>query len=167
MGISVRLPARLERLVSRAAKERGTTKSEVSRSVLVILEKEDQETHGGATFYQAMKHLRQAWTRLARRPGRRARHSVGQHTVGDWRPSYWRLSPSEKQRDRHRRGSTELAEVSRRSQSPGLRAPVSRGDCAISRRTVMNNTGSRRSLQSQRFPATSTMMNKPFFRPRP
>jgi hypothetical protein len=43
--------------------------------------------------------LRQAWTRLARRPGRRARHSVGQHTVSSMPPSFaapraclaWRL----------------------------------------------------------------------------
>jgi hypothetical protein len=57
MGTSVRLPARLERLVSRVAKERGTTKSEVIRNVLTILEKEDQEVRGGVTPYQAMKHL--------------------------------------------------------------------------------------------------------------
>jgi len=53
--------------------------------------------------------LRQAWARSARHPGRRARRSVGQHTV-----SSMRLPPSR------------------------LRAPVSLGDCAISRRTVMN-----------------------------
>lgn len=57
MGTSVRLPARLERLVSRVAKERGATKSEVIRNVLTILEKEDQKAHSGATPYQAMKHL--------------------------------------------------------------------------------------------------------------
>ncbi len=57
MGTSVRLPARLERLVSRVAKERGATKSEVIRSVLTILEKDDQKAHGDATPYQAMKHL--------------------------------------------------------------------------------------------------------------
>jgi len=51
-----------------------------------------------------------------------SRRSALRHTVGDWRPSFWRLSPSEEQRDRHRRGSTELAEVRRRSQSPGLYA---------------------------------------------
>jgi len=55
--------------------------------------------------------LRQAWTRSGRRPGRRARHSVGQHPVQGCLP------PSR------------------------LRAPVSLGDCAISRRTVMNNAG--------------------------
>ena len=38
-----------------------------------------------------------------------------------------------RQRDRHRRR--------RWSQSPRLRAPVSLGDCAISRRTVINNAG--------------------------
>jgi hypothetical protein len=57
MGIRVRLPARLERLVSRVAKERGTTKPEVVRNVLAILEKEDQQAPGSATPYQAMKHL--------------------------------------------------------------------------------------------------------------
>ena len=57
MGISVRLPARLERLVSRVAKERGATKSEVIRNVLTICEKEDQKSRGGATPYQALKHL--------------------------------------------------------------------------------------------------------------
>ncbi|MEO8339332.1 MAG: hypothetical protein ABI604_06370 [Nitrospirota bacterium] len=57
MGTSVRLPARLERLVSRVAKERGATKSEVIRNVLTVLEKEDQKVRGGATPYQAMKHL--------------------------------------------------------------------------------------------------------------
>ena len=43
MGTSVRLPARLERLVSSVAKKRGTTKSKVIRNVLAILEKEDQK----------------------------------------------------------------------------------------------------------------------------
>lgn len=57
MGTSVRLPDRLERLVSRVAKERGTTKSEVIRNVLTILEKDDQKARGGTTPYQAMKHL--------------------------------------------------------------------------------------------------------------
>ncbi|MGH7148940.1 MAG: hypothetical protein ACREIJ_13715, partial [Nitrospiraceae bacterium] len=41
--------------------------------------------------------------------------------------------PRLEERDRHRRR--------RRSQSPGLRAPVSRRVSAISRRTVMNNAG--------------------------
>jgi Arc/MetJ-type ribon-helix-helix transcriptional regulator len=57
MGTSVRLPARLERLISRVAKERGATKSEVIRNVLTVLEKEDQKVRRGATPYQAMKHL--------------------------------------------------------------------------------------------------------------
>lgn len=57
MGTSVRLPPRLERLVARVAKKRGTTKSEVIRNVLAILETEDQKAHGGATPYQGMKHL--------------------------------------------------------------------------------------------------------------
>ena len=52
---------------------------------------------------------RRTWTRLDRRPGRRARRSVGQHTAGDWRPSFWRLSPSEEQRDRHRRRRRSLS----------------------------------------------------------
>jgi len=52
---------------------------------------------------------------LRRAYGQWARPSDPQRTVGDWRPSFWRLSPSEEeQRDRHRRR--------RRSQSPGLRA---------------------------------------------
>jgi hypothetical protein len=55
--------------------------------------------------------LRQAWTRLTRRPGRRARPPVGQHTVS--------------------------------SMLPSLAAPRAclAGDCAISRRIVMNNAG--------------------------
>lgn len=57
MGTSVRLPARLERLLSRIAKERGATKSEVIRNVLTVLEKDDQKVRGGATPYLAMKHL--------------------------------------------------------------------------------------------------------------
>ena len=57
MGTNVRLPARLERLVSRVAKERGATKSEVIRNVLAMLEEEGQKARGGATPYQAMKHL--------------------------------------------------------------------------------------------------------------
>jgi len=50
-------------------------------------------------------------------------------TVGDWRPSFWRLSQFDEQRDRHRRR--------RRSRSLELRALVSRRGSAISRRTVM------------------------------
>ena len=57
MGTSVRLPARLERLVSRVAKERGVTKSEVIRSVLTVLEHEDRAAHARPTPYEAMKHL--------------------------------------------------------------------------------------------------------------
>ena len=57
MGTSVRLPARLERLVSRVAKERGATKSEVIRSVLTVLEHEGRAAHARPTPYAAMKHL--------------------------------------------------------------------------------------------------------------
>lgn len=57
MGTSVRLPARLERLVSRIAKERGATKSEVIRSVLTVLEHESRAAHVRPTPYEAMKHL--------------------------------------------------------------------------------------------------------------
>ena len=57
MGTSVRLPARLERLVSRVAKERGSTKSEVIRSVLTVLEHEGRAPHARPTPYEAMKHL--------------------------------------------------------------------------------------------------------------
>jgi hypothetical protein len=57
MGTSVRLPARLERLVSRVAKERGATKSEVIRSVLTVLEHESRADHARPTPYEAMKHL--------------------------------------------------------------------------------------------------------------
>lgn len=57
MGTSVRLPARLERLVSRVAKERGVTKSEVIRSVLTVLEHESRAARARPTPYEAMKHL--------------------------------------------------------------------------------------------------------------
>ena len=66
--------------------------------------------------------------------GRRARLSDPHRTVGDRRPSSWCLSPSwERDRHRHRR----------RSQSPGLRALVSRQGSAISRHTVMKSPGCR------------------------
>ena len=57
METSVRLPARLERLLSRMAKERGSTKSEVIRSVLTVLEHESRAAHARPTPYEAMKHL--------------------------------------------------------------------------------------------------------------
>ena len=57
MGTSVRLPARLERLVSRVAKERGATKSEVICSALTSLEQEGRAARTCPTPYQAMKHL--------------------------------------------------------------------------------------------------------------
>jgi len=72
-----------------------------------------------------MKLLLQAWIRGC---AGQARRSALRHIIGDWRPSSWRLSPSEK-RDRHRRR--------RRSQSPGLRVPVSFCVCTLSRRTFM------------------------------
>lgn len=57
MGTSIRLPAQLERLVSRVAKERGETKSEVIRGVLTLLEQEGRMAHARPTSYEAMKHL--------------------------------------------------------------------------------------------------------------
>lgn len=57
MGTSVRLPARLERLVTRLGKRRGETKSEVIRSAIVSLEKEGHAPPARATPYEAMKHL--------------------------------------------------------------------------------------------------------------
>ena len=57
MGTSVRLPARLERLVARVAKQRGETKSEVIRSVLTALEKGGLPPLARSTPYDAMKHL--------------------------------------------------------------------------------------------------------------
>ena len=57
MGISVRLPARLERMVARVAKERGATKSEVICSALTALEHESRAAHTRPTPYAAMKHL--------------------------------------------------------------------------------------------------------------
>lgn len=57
MGTSVRLSARLERLVARVAKERGATKSEVIRNVLTVLEHEGRAAYAQATPYEAMKHL--------------------------------------------------------------------------------------------------------------
>lgn len=70
---------------------------------------------------------------LRRASGQRARSSDPHRSVGDWRPSSWRLPQSEEQWDRHR--------PKRRSQSPGLRALVSRRDTAISQRIVINNAG--------------------------
>ncbi len=57
MGTSVRLPARLERLVARVAKERGATKSEVICSALTALEHERRVARTRPTPYAAMKHL--------------------------------------------------------------------------------------------------------------
>jgi len=57
MGISVRLPPRLERLVARVAKVRGAIKSEVICSALTALEQEGRAAHIRPTPYQAMKHL--------------------------------------------------------------------------------------------------------------
>ena len=72
--------------------------------------------------------------------------------VGDRRPSSWRLSPSE-ERDRHRRR--------RRSQSPELRAQVSRRGSAISRRTVKNNAGTERANLTPGLRALSTWWEVP------
>jgi hypothetical protein len=69
---------------------------------------------------------------VARHPGRRACRSVGQHTVGDWRPSYFGPAPVL---------GVGQAPPNTAEPVPYLRAPVSHGDCAISRRTVMNNAG--------------------------
>ena len=69
---------------------------------------------------------------LRRASGQRVRPSDLHRTVEDWRSSSWRLSPAW-ERDRHR--------LRRQSQSPGLRALVSRRDSAISQRIVMNNAG--------------------------
>ena len=57
MGVSVRLPPRLERMVARVAKERGATKSEVICSALTALEDESRVAHTRPTPYAAMKHL--------------------------------------------------------------------------------------------------------------
>jgi hypothetical protein len=57
MGTSVRVPARLERLVARVARQRGATKSEVIRSVIVALERGDRALYGRPAPYDAMKHL--------------------------------------------------------------------------------------------------------------
>jgi len=61
--------------------------------------------------------------------GQRARPSNPQRTLGTGALLFLRLSQFGQPWDRHRRG--------RRSQSLGLRAPVSRRGSAISRRTVM------------------------------
>lgn len=57
MGISVRLSPQEERLVARMAKQRGETKSDVIRSAIVSLAKEDHSHPARPTPYDAMKHL--------------------------------------------------------------------------------------------------------------
>lgn len=57
MGLSVRLSAQLERVVVRVARRRGQSRSEVIRSAIVALEKEDQGAQRAQTPYEAMKHL--------------------------------------------------------------------------------------------------------------
>ena len=52
-----RPPARLERTVTRVAKDRGVTKSEVICSALTALEDESRAAHARPTPYAAMKHL--------------------------------------------------------------------------------------------------------------
>ena len=54
MGISVR---RLERTVTRVAKDRGVTRSEGICSALTALEDESRAAHARPTPYVAMKHL--------------------------------------------------------------------------------------------------------------
>ena len=65
-------------------------------------------------------------------------------------PFFLALSPSDEQRDRHRRRQ--------RSQSPGLRAPVSRRGSAISPRTVMNMRGNIQITVSHRGLIVSTRL---------
>jgi len=57
MGTSVRLSAQEERLIARVAKRRGETKSDVIRSAIVSLAKEDHSHPVRPTPYDAMKHL--------------------------------------------------------------------------------------------------------------
>lgn len=57
MGISVRLSAQEERLITRVAKRRGETKSDVIRSAIVALTKEEHPNPVRLTPYDAMKHL--------------------------------------------------------------------------------------------------------------
>lgn len=57
MALSVRLPVQLERVVVRVAKRRGQSRSEVIRSAIVALEKENQAPPIAPTPYEAMKHL--------------------------------------------------------------------------------------------------------------
>jgi Arc/MetJ-type ribon-helix-helix transcriptional regulator len=57
MALSVRLPVQLERVVVRVAKRRGESRSEVIRSAIVALERDEQATQRVKTPYEAMKHL--------------------------------------------------------------------------------------------------------------
>ena len=98
---------------------------------------------------------RRTRTRSARRPGRRARRSVGHHTVfqvclASSRARLWSLPrPLLQGGQPPCRIPTKGAHSLRNSQAEycpasQLCAPVSRGDYAISRRTVMNNAGNPR-----------------------
>jgi hypothetical protein len=94
---------------------------------------------------------RRTWTRSDRRPGRRARRSVGQHPVQGCLPSsrarLWNLPRPLLQGGQPPCRIPTKGEHPLRNSQAGcdpasrLRAPVSLGDCAISRRTVMNNAG--------------------------
>ena len=57
MATSIRLTPQLERLVTRGARRRKQTKSEVIRSVLSALAQEEKSQVPAATPYEAMKHL--------------------------------------------------------------------------------------------------------------
>ncbi len=57
MATSIRLTPELERLVSRLARKRKQTKSEVIRSALAGLAQEEERASLAATPYAAMKHL--------------------------------------------------------------------------------------------------------------
>ena len=57
MSVSVRLPAKLERLVTRVARRKGQTKSEVVRMAILALEANERKEQKGPRAYEAMKHL--------------------------------------------------------------------------------------------------------------
>ena len=57
MATSIRLTRDLERLVTRLARKRKQTKSEIIRSALSGLAQEDSQQQRGASPYEAMRHL--------------------------------------------------------------------------------------------------------------